>query len=409
VTTGILTGILILLVHCVAHADGIHVVVIEQYGDDLWLAHEFIDYAIVSKLAFENEDGSFALEPSIVFHDDIDSGKVDLINAESQALMLFVSENVAVPENRILSAQQESIADEIESETNRQIIRGLFAVPFWPFLAASEVPFRRVELERLQFVQHRRDAVLPVEIYGSTSFVDGWEVSFIDSSRAYLERSEPSGDVSGIKLDYFINSDLPGAEIAFSGSPEILALYTVDNGGWEIRDLPYEKVSVAELVGLSTGWSKDRPEKTLVSIDRVSDSDGNLTRYAMMPGKDKDVVGIAWKETGETFFEPVAAKKINVVAVALACWLLFGFLFVIFNLLFRFADNRPHELMIKSMAIYPIYILASFLLVGFWGLGFIAGAMLSARFISSGGRIFLTFCAVLASSFAVAVISILLV
>jgi hypothetical protein len=393
-----------------APADGIHIVVIERQGPASQLVHEFIDSGLVKSISTPDGEGSYLLSPSVRLAGGAGDTALNLASAESQPLLVFDSDYVGPLEERILAVRQAQEAQELKMEVRRQVLGGLFAIPFWPYLAASEVPFKGLDIRRLQRLPYTREPVFPVSLYGATGDFRSWRVAEIDGRNAVLQESEAPGAGTGIKLDYFINSDLSGATIRLSGKAGVSLLYTEDGRAWDLSGGPSESVPFSDLIDCLEGGSESEGRGVKVSTDWIRDSEGEVGRYVAALSGERGGEGVFWADGGASEAGPVETTGGNSVMLwlILALWLLFALAVVTGNWLYGFSDVSILELLRKSLIMYPIFMVASFLLAGFWGLGFIPAAAVCARSLGREGRMLRAFWVILASCFAVAMVSLLI-
>jgi hypothetical protein len=169
-------------------------------------------------------------------------------------------------------------------------------------------------------------------------------------------------------------------------------------------------VPFSDLIDCLEGGSESEGRGVKVSTDWIRDSEGEVGRYVAALSGERGGEGVFWADGGASEAGPVETTGGNSVMLwlILALWLLFALAVVTGNWLYGFSDVSILELLRKSLIMYPIFMVASFLLAGFWGLGFIPAAAVCARFLGREGRMLRAFWVILASCFAVAMVSLLI-
>ncbi len=404
----LLISLLLFTIHTDAvGADGIQIVVFERQAQDTWLVREYIDNALVGAMSTVTGEGAILPAPSVKVTEGAENAEISLLAAESQPLIVFVSDHVTPLEEHIASAGQAHEAAELDLERRRQVLGGLFAVPFWPFLAASEVPLQGITLERTVQVEHWRETMFPAAVYGSAGNVPDWDFVRLEGQAVVLHPGESTGIGKGISLDYIINGPVSDFAVRLSGHADVTALYCDGGKDWELKGGQVELVSHPDFIGLLETGRETGREQSGYSIQMIGDGDGELGRYLIALSKGVESVEMRWSAT-PGLPEGSEGVGISLTLAIVMCWILFGLAVVAGNWLFRFSTASILSLLGTAMAIYPVYLGISFLLAGLWGLGFIPGAVLSARILSAEGCRMKASGVVLASGFLAAIVSLIM-
>jgi len=110
-------------------------------------------------------------------------------------------------------------------------------------------------------------------------------------------------------------------------------------------------------------------------------------RYLLAPGPGLDSP-ITLKRSENSPYPQASSimQPGEVIIRACLLWALFGLLVALGNLLYRFSVRSFGSLFAVAFILYPVIALASLLTIGYWGIGFVPAAVLSARFISIDGK-----------------------
>ena len=397
-------------------AGGVHVVIIEPQAPDSWLVREFIDNSLIERISTPIDSGTRLLKPGIQFPGTSPARIETFLVAREKPLIVFASEDLDKLEGRITGAEQSVEGIELENELRRQILKALFQVPFWPYLAASEIPSRGIDLERTTRLPYLREENFPAASFAGDGRFPSWEVIESTNQGVRLRNAGGSGAGSGLVLEYIVQGSLRDAYIDEPASATICALYILDNSPWQISGAPAISIPAKELIALIGDVTVPPEEGVRTSAVHIVDSEGMLGRYLVVPSPDSRYSSLSWIQTAAPLESRQGAGEVKTAAgrewssggfglALVACWVAFGIAVVIGNLIYRFASLSWLALVGSGMAVYPLYLLLSLLTSGLWGMGFMPGAAVAARFIAPEGRRVAAFGSILAASFLVALLS----
>ncbi len=388
-----------------AQADGIHLVVIQPQDEETWLVHEFIDNSVVGKLIQQNENSDLILEPSVGLEGAAED--VTVLSVQTQPSIVYIANYVEPLENRLAAAGQALEAIILERHYRTQVMGGLFGVPFWPFLAASEVPVRGIDLGRSHRLPHWRESLFPAAVYVGEGDVPDWEIVGFDGKRALVRETGQDGSGAGIVFDYFMAGSFEGAGVRLATNAEVAALYASNTHEWVVSRQDAVHVSHAELISALDKTASNSSDVVKCTALAIHDQDGSLGRYLLARAPVGEPCRVAWELTNVPVegSEQVGLYGMVLPLAIVACWLLFGLVIIAGNWLYRFTSLPTMVLLTRSLAAYPLYLAVSFLLAGLWGMGFVPAGILVARIISAEGGRLPAFGTVLASSFLVAIVS----
>jgi hypothetical protein len=395
---------------------GVHILVIKEQTEGSWLVEEYIDNSLIDQGSVVDGDLQL-IKPGVVLTSEASSESITILRARSEYLFVFTSDNLERLESRISQVEQDVEKIKLEDELRQQLLKAMFQIPVWPFLAASEVPGKAIDIKREDVLPYSRDDFFPVALFAGVGDVSGWDVVGFDQDGAKLKRSNNVGEGSGILFEYILKGSLGNIEITTSGDSTIEALYIQNNTDWQITGSKSMPVSTKELVGLAGSKAATVSEKILkISSVRIQDKAGWVERYLAYPSiasltgplrwsQKSDLITAGTTSSGETlsFSAKLPAWKFSVAMIC--CWVAFGLVVIIANWLYRFSSSNPVHLLTVSMVVYFPFLLISLLAGGLWGLGFIPAAALGSRFISDEGRRISGFGAILGASFILLMLS----
>lgn len=385
-------------------AAGLHIVVAESHGESLWLVREFIDDSLVGN-AIGTADGRRMVHTSAELV--AGSSSVSLLAAHVEPLIVFANEYVDPLEERLAEAERNRISLELEGEFARQLVGGLFQVPLWPLLAASEIPLRRIDVQRAYSLPAWRESYFPAISFAAGGNVPGWIVEEISAEGAVMAETGRGGEGAGLVLESLVEGEITDLRFRVVRGADTYALYVAGGGAWQPtgRDLPV--MGSRELLGALEGRSLVSPGVSGRSETRITDSEGTLVRYlAAMPGSESQA-GIFWEAaafSGPSPSESPPGRPSTLPAILL-CWLAFGLMVALGDRFHRFSDYGFGALTGRSLAIYPLWLLVALLASGLWGLGFIPASVLVSGLLAADGRRMRAFAVVLAAGFALVPVS----
>jgi hypothetical protein len=380
------------------------VVVAEPQGENLWLVREFIDDSLIGN-AIGTADGRGMVRASAEPVDG--AATVSLLAAHIEPVIVFANECVDPLEERLAASERNRISAEMQGELGRQLVGGLFQVPLWPLLAASEIPLRRLDVQRAYSLPAWRESYFPAISFVAVGDVPGWIVEGISAQGATVAEARGSGEGSGLVLESLVEGGIADLRFRVIPGADTYALYVADGGAWQPggRDLPLE--GSWELLRALEGRSLVSPEVSGRSEMRIADSGGTLVRYlAALPGSEPPT-DVFWEATA--FAGPSAEKppvgRPGTLAAILLCWLAFGLMVALGDRIHRFSDYGFGALAGRSVAVYPVWLLVALLASGLWGLGFIPASVLVSGLLAADGRRMRAFVVVLAAGFALVPVS----
>lgn len=386
-------------------SDGIRILVLTGQSENSWIVSEFIDNAILDSISTKTGEAVLEIPPALNATGDT---SISTIAARSQPLLVFSVEHLTSLEERLIETKRAQVESELQRELVRQVVKGLFQVPLWPYLAATEIPLRRIDIQRSWRLPDYRPGSFTATSYAATGDVDRWAVLEMQPGMITIERSRETGVGAGISLDYIVEGSLSDLHLTPDNYPELYAVY-VDNGARFTADMQFLAVDVDKFIGVLENPEPAEVDGSLVSTLEADDQQGHIARMLIKPGSDS---------TGRISVEPAVATElpeiksgpvIGTIGAVLICWIGFGILVLVGNLLFPFSSLRPVHLIAKAVALYPLYILLSMLTAGIWGMGFVIASVCISRFLAPEGRRLAATGVALAASFGITLISWLLV
>lgn len=385
-------------------SDGIRIIVINAQGEDSWMVSEFIDNAILDGIADATGDYTLEISPSLVTSGDT---TLSIIAARSQPLLVFTVEHVNAMEERIVNSERARIKDELERELSGQIVSGLFQAPLWPYLAATEIPLRRIDIQRGWRLQDYRAGSFPATSYAATGDVNQWEGRGMTSQTATVVKSADGGVGSGLAIEYLVNGRMTDLHLATDGYSGLYALY-VDNGARIVPEMQFSAIDADKFMGALENPGSADIEGSLVSVLEMVDGQGHIARMLVIPGSGGPGRISFESAVATEMQESPSSPAIGTISAVLTCWIGFGILVLVGNWLFRFSNLQPVHLVSRAIALYPLFILLAMLTAGIWGMGFVIASAGLSRFIAPEGRRLAATGVVLAASFGIAAISWLL-
>jgi hypothetical protein len=408
---------LILLVPAKSRASGAHVLVLRPQSPDSWLVDEYVDCAFAADYPVSTGSGLTEIAPALTDAAGDNEGCITPISAREQPLIVFAAEDVGGLEDRIALSLQKRKAVEIDSEIRRQILKGLFQPPLWPYLAASEIPGGGINLDRAARLPYENEEQFPVTVFAEPESIGSWNVAGTGNDKVFLSRGGDSeaGSNEGIHIQYLYNCRIEDAVAGIPAGASISAVYVLDGPGYAALDVPAVVISTEELTGLAIDPTSPRPNSGRISEVRINDEAGSLARFIVAAARGAGPRPANWTvwagpvtvdfssdsglETGRHLSET------GLLIALLACWLGFGLVIVFGNMLTRFTVFSPLTLLGLAMCIYPLFAAACLLTAGFWGMGFVPSAVLAAGLLGVEGRRTSAFWTILAASVVTTLIS----
>jgi len=385
-------------------SDGIRIMVIREQEDDSWLVSEFIDNSILDDMARDPEGNVISISPGLSPKSD-SPASTSVISGRSRPLVVFAGEHVNPLEERLVESGRAQIERELDRELTRQVVSGLFQVPFWPYLAASEIPMRRVDIQRGWRLHEYRPGSFSAAAYASTGDVGRWDVSEMTSNGILIEKIEGSGEGLGISMEYIASGEMSDFHFIPDAYSGVFALY-IDNGaGFVIDGMRFSEVDVDKISGALENPLAAATDGALVSAMETNDEHGHTARMLLIPGGLREGAISFINTSGTDAPETARGIGIGMAGSVIICWISFGLLVLAGHWFFPFSGFAPLELVSRAIAVYPLYLLIAMLTAGIWGMGFIIGAAGVSRFIAPEGRRQAAMGVVLAASFGIAVIS----
>ncbi len=384
---------------------GVQITVIERQSGNEWFVRDFIDNSIVRNAVKPVENDRLFLPVRLV--SDIDSRLPVIIQAaRTQPLILFSGEFLDPMEERLAQSGRDYLAGQLERDFNRQVIGGLFQVPLWPYLAASEIPVRGIDIERECRLPDWREEFFPVATFAGTGGFKAWNIVEIVDGGAIIEETGQSGEGEGVYFEYYFQCDLDELAIITSDGADIAALYIDDTSDWGFDDsIDSIEIPSSELFGLIKSSADSVKEKKYISRNRIIDSEGAIGRF-LVAGHEPGT-SLIQLESGEPGVPEIPSHVASpgILGGIIINWIAFGILILIGNWLFPFTESGWLWLLGRSIAIYPLYLLLCLLTSGFWGLGFIPAAVAVSRFLAVDGRRMAATGVILSTCFGVMLIS----
>lgn len=377
---------------------GVHIIVLEQGGMSDWEITEFIDNSLIEPM----ENGIREV-PSYVSAREGESAELTLISVNSQPLIVFHNEELAGFENRIAEYYRAKVAMELRRDSERGIIEGLFQVPMWPYIAASEVSTKQITTQMLHRIQDYLRYQFPSANYAGTGDFKGWDVLNTAEYGFYLYGSGRPGEGSGVVSHYLFNGNLKNISVSIPESVHLSAVFIA--GEYDIIQPAgnAESTEPWEILGPRDEFARGSGADGMISELQLSDDQGKLARSIFAPMNMDDTGLGQWQFEWRS--DPEGSEKSDqgtaLPVVVIICWLVFGFVVLAGNWIYRFNSWGGAVLLIRTMALYPVYLLISLLAAGFWGLGFIASAALIARFLAPEGKRVAAAAVIIFSSFVV--------
>jgi hypothetical protein len=404
--------VLFCIVAPAAHASaGVHIVIIQPGPDGAWEATEFIDNALVREMAEPVGESGAILRPSLRSMHGQAAIPVTSLTAEQVPLLIFCAENTEALESRINGAGQTIEAIELEKEFQRQMLAGLFQVPFWPYIAASEVPGQGIDMERGRRLPYMRQDMFAAPTFAGVGAFNGWTITGYDTGGVLLVPSSEAGEGKGIVLEYTFQNADSDIGIGIPSGAAVDALYVMGDRAWKISAPDSRLVTTGDLIGLLDESTMPDLKGLPVASVHIRDEQGMLGRLLVAPSISNAGAGLSWVQAGTD--GPGGATSVlsgnwtqgQYVLAILACWVCFGLVVLGGNLLYRFTTMPVLILLAISMGAYILFLLVSLLTSGLWGMGFVIGASVLARLLAPEGRRLGAFGVIAAASFAAAFLS----
>jgi len=390
--------------------DGVHLIYIKPQAEGFLLVREFIDNALLGDLV-EERDGRFFLPASL------SSGAgsaipVSVLDCGPGPLLVFTNQHIDPLEERIANNRRLEQENELRREVERQVIGALFQVPIWPYLVASEVPMGRVDLERVYRLSDWRESFFPAATYAATGRVPEWDVTENTGRGIELEIIPGSAEGSGIVMEYILEGQIDELSFGVAGNALVAGLYIEDyESGWGITGLPSGEITSYELLGAIDDASALDFEDIQYSLDFVKEGGIVLSRVILSDFNvgNGERVWLSLSGSGEIPASEPDKGNTSLLLHVIAFWLLFGLLTVVGNYIYRFTNNPPAWLFLRSIAVFPLYLLVSLLTSGLWGMGFIPAMALISRYIADEGRLTGAFGVLIGVSFLLLFISLVII
>jgi hypothetical protein len=375
----------------------LEVVVIEKQEDG-FLVHQFIESTYF--LFYYNSDGFI---PSLL-PDPVSQGSYEILEAKNEPLLLFVNNYVQDLEDSIIDDVRDEEITQLEFEDDRQIIEGLFQIPFWPFIATSEVPMKGIDASRAQQIPHERGSQFPAMNYLSESSQSNIIIKNVTESTIYLDGVQGELEGNGLVLSYNLESDTNEFRYTPQITGSVIAIYTVGCTP-EITSTDMVKVDFDKLMYEQNLEESDQHSTDLVfSIDQTIQNERVISRAVLINQRyhaKKDIL-LALRSTDPSESESVPQYPLwTKVAIF---WLLYGISVILINLIFTFSTDPFYILFLKSIAIYPVMVVASLLFSGLMGLGFVPAALGLSRFLAPDGKRIRAAMSLIGSSFIISLI-----
>jgi hypothetical protein len=401
-----------------AFASGVHIVVVKPQTQNSWLIDEYIDDSLIPGLSEEIDLQTRSLKIGMKPIASDSSESITILRAHSEHLFVFVSENLEGLESRIALSEQEFERKQLDDELRQQILRAFYQIPVWPYLAASEVPGKAIDMKRVDVLPYNIEDSFPATIFTGTGEYKEWEVIDTGKDGTRLRQMDASGEGSGIVLEYILTGSLDLFEFDIPRQASISALYILDNGEWSISGAQSRSIQASELIGMAGSKEALSDDSGLIKMSSVfiHDRQGWTSRFLTAPQIYNSGVPIAWAPNGQTVTEGRTSsgqslgtlEKLPPSKFALAmitCWIIFGLAIAFANWLYKFSSIPASVMIGYSVAVYPLFLLTSLLTGGLWGMGFIPAAALGSRIIASEGRRIAGFGSILGACFLVMLIS----
>jgi hypothetical protein len=388
-------------------AGGAHITIIQPQGPSSWLIHEFIDNALLVEMSGEADENTRFLSPGIKSTQSPES--VTILAAKQTPLLVFASEQVDELEERITGSEQSIEAIQLDNELKREIMRGLYQVPFWPYLAASEVPVREISLNETFNLPYEQKEKFPVTEFAGVGNYPSWDVTELGADGVKVARGQSQGAGGGIVLDYILNGSLDSLQIPVLPDAGVDVVYILDTLGLTFEGAPTLILNMSQIVGLAKDQSVP-PRAMPVSALHIKDDTGCIGRYLVVPSLYLISTPLQWKitEPSSAVEYETATKKWTpegFLGALFILWVIFGALMVIGNFLYKYSRESWLNILGFGMIFYPLYLLMSLVAGGFWGMGFIIGGVVGSRLISGEGHRIGAFVSILTASFIVAILS----
>ena len=389
----------------IVHAEGVHIIVIRPSPGNTLEVAEFIDNPLVEKIA--NLTGNEGMLHPSVRCDEDPASTVKMISADVVPVMVFFENEINVLEDRIINSSKGVEENRQEIERRNELVDGLFRIPAWPFLAASEVPLYKINIDRAQQLPLFRAEQFPIAVFASKTRLPIWNVAQIIEEGAKIGISDQFGSGYGIGMRYVIKCDYNRVSVEISQSADAGCVYIVDGPDFRLDVKNYRIVSPSDMAGSlepDTAWRKNI---TLLSSEVIRDDKGKIDREIVNPSEYgiPDVLKLISSGSDNESGNTASERRLNPIVTVAICWAGYGLIILLLNFVFGFSPRSTVDLFIYAITTYPLIVLISFLLGGLWGMGFIPGALGAARFYSIEGKRVSAFLVTLAAIYAVSLIS----
>jgi len=373
---------------------GVHIVSIQSISESQYHVKEFIDFGVLG------EDGS---NETIVHPALGGGGSVEYLSASVEPLLVFYAGAVDGLEQSIISHAREIDAISMKNEVNRQVLGGLFQIPIWPYLAASEIPLKAADVSRFHQLQYEMDEHFPATNFATVGNFEGYRVEKANGNSVTLLKVDSSGEGLGLVLDYTFTAVESASEIQIHPGAKIGVVYSDSGDVWlpAAAGSNFAGAGTVKLLGYLDEESTFDIDSPIHSSTVIQESGRILSRQIIVSGPGVPIPILRPSE-GE-WAEPKSGMKapFPTQIAAIGILVIFAAALVVLNLMFRFSEHGISQLFLRGVAIYPVYLLGSLLLSGFSGMGFIPTAAGLSRFISNPGKRLAGTSAILGASFVI--------
>jgi len=371
-----------------------------------------MDNSILDALSRDASTNRIYLGTSLA---DSSTGQViNLLTAEEQPLLVYTAQNCEPTEEKLLESIRDQLSGEASDELAQQLAGGIFRIPLWSYLAVSEFSVGNLETERSYRIQDYRKVYFPASSFAGRGNVGVWHSVQFDRPGAFVEAVQGDGEGSGIVLEYLLEGKPEDISFNLDKFASAWVLYSDNNAGWSVAGKNVKRsdsVSVINRIESAVEEVEENDKSTYYSEEGYFEDGSGAVRILIAPGTGEDVDSVNIQGTGSGIIpsEEPQSGTVGVLWRVLGVWALFGIFVAVGNLMYRFSEGAFIPVVLKGMLLYPLIAVSSMLTMGYWGLGFLPAAVLSARLLASDGKFLAATGVFIGSVFLITLVSLIII
>lgn len=392
-----------------AYGEGVHIISLSQQGENSWLVREFMDNSILD--AWSQDISTNRIYPRISLADSITDREINLLTAEEQPLLVFTAQNCEPTEEKLLENIQDQLGGEASDERARQLAGGIFRIPAWPYLAVSEFSVGNLETERTYRIQDYRKVYFPASSFAGRGNVGVWHAVQLDQAGAFVEAVQGDGEGSGMVLEYLLEGNPEDLSFELDKFASAWVLYSDNNVGWAVTGKNVKQSDSVSVINRIESAVDENDKSTYYSEEQYFEDGSGAVRILIAPGTGQDVDSVIIQGTGAEIFpsEKQQSDAGGVLWRVLGVWVLFGIFVAVGNLMYGISEGTFIPVVLKGMLLYPLIVVSSMLTMGYWGLGFLPAAVLSARLLALDGKCLAAMGVFIGSVFLITLVSLIII